>query len=172
MSKKMKKARFDITNVSIKNLSNIIKELKYLPYEGYERKSYKHMPYDSYIYLTRQISKCMMRLNVQKMNNSETSTQNIPNSHVCSLDNSEPKMTNTEKNESHVFSTEKNESKRVIVNACSSDKSESKSVHISVNTSEVKGANNETNDEETLVTDNSVINVPSYLKKLECGKNS
>ena len=45
-----------------------------------------------------------------------------------------------------------------------SDKSESKSVHISVNTSEVKGANNETNDEETLVTDNSVINVPSYLK--------
>ena len=39
---------------------------------------------------------------------------------------------------------EKSELKRVIVNACSSDESESKSVHISVNTSEVKYAMNET----------------------------
>ena len=35
--------------------------------------------------------------------------------------------------------------------------------HISVNTSEVKDANNETKDEEPLVTDNSVINVPIYF---------
>ena len=36
----------------------------------------------------------------------------------------------------------------------------------------VKDAMNETNNEEPLVTDNSVINDPSYFKLLECGKNS
>ena len=60
----------------------------------------------------------------------------------------------------------------VIVNACSLDEIELKSVHISVNTSEVKDANNETKDEEPLVTDNSVINVPRYFKLFECGRNS
>ena len=66
---------------------------------------------------------------------------------------------------------EKSELKRVIVNACSSDESESKSVHISVNTSEVKGAMNETKDKEPLVTDNSVINATIYFKLFECHKN-
>ena len=41
---------------------------------------------------------------------------------------------------------DKRELKKVIVNACSSDKSESKSVHISINTSKVKDAMNETKD--------------------------
>ena len=52
------------------------------------------------------------------------------------------------------------------------EKSESKSVHISVNTSEVKYAMNETKDEEPLVIDNFVINAPRYFKLFECGKNS
>ena len=30
---------------------------------------------------------------------------------------------------------------------------------------------NETRDQGTLVTDNSVINMPSYFKLSECGKN-
>ena len=64
------------------------------------------------------------------------------------------------------------------------DKSESKIVHISANTSEVKYAKNEsvntseakftkneTKDKEPLVTDNSVINAPSHFKLFECGKN-
>ena len=38
--------------------------------------------------------------------------------------------------------------------------------------SEVKDRIFETNDEEPLVTDNSVINVPRYFKLFECGRNS
>ena len=60
-------------------------------------------------------------------------------------------------------------SKSVIVNACSSDESVSKIVHISVNTSKVKYSMNETKDEEPLVTDNSSINVPIYFKLFKCG---
>ena len=48
---------------------------------------------------------------------------------------------------------------------------ESKSVHISVNTSEVKYAMNETKDEEPSITDNPVINVPRYFKLFGCGKH-
>ena len=64
------------------------------------------------------------------------------------------------------------------------DKSKSKSVYISVNTSEVKDANNEivntskvkyarnkTKDEEPWVTDNSIINAPSCFKLFKCSKN-
>ena len=50
------------------------------------------------------------------------------------------------------------------------DNSKSKSIDINVEKIKVKYANNETNNEETSVTDNSVINVPSYFKLLECGK--
>ena len=35
-----------------------------------------------------------------------------------------------------------------------------------------KDANNKTNDEETLVTNNSVINALIYFKLIECSKNS
>ena len=63
---------------------------------------------------------------------------------------------------------DKSKSERVIINKCSLDDSESKSVHISVNMSEVKYAKNETNDEETWVTDNSVINASKYFNLFEC----
>ena len=59
-SNKIKKASFTITEVSIKDLSKIVKELKDLPYEGYVSNRYKHMPTDSYFYIARQLVKCMM----------------------------------------------------------------------------------------------------------------
>ena len=80
--------------------------------------------------------------NTQKMNNYEMSTQSIPNLHVCSLDEIKSKIIYEDNREMCVCSIDKNESKRVIFNACSSDESESKIVHIGVNTSEVKDANN------------------------------
>ena len=46
-SKKNKKERYAITNVSKKNHLNIIKEVKKIPYEGYVWKSPKHEPTDS-----------------------------------------------------------------------------------------------------------------------------
>ena len=81
--------------------------------------------------------------NTQKMNHSEMSTQNIPNLRVCYMEEIKLKIIKVDKSELCVYSMDKSESKRVIVNACSSEKIESKSVHISVNTSEVKDAMNE-----------------------------
>ena len=49
--KKILKARFAITNASLKDLSKIIKESEDFPYEGYLRKGFKNMPTDSYLYL-------------------------------------------------------------------------------------------------------------------------
>ena len=92
-SKKKKKLRFAITNVSLKNISKIIKEFEKLPYEGYVMKISKHEHTDSYFNPERHISKCMMRLNshvgpvrtqitnTQRINNSEISTQKTPNLH-------------------------------------------------------------------------------------------
>ena len=79
-SKKNKKARYDITNVSLKEISNIIKELEKLPYEGYVQKRPTHEPTDSYFYLARQLAKCMTRadnsyLHVEPVRTEITSTQ-------------------------------------------------------------------------------------------------
>ena len=56
-SNKIKKARFAITNVSIKDPFKITNESEDLPYEGYVRKSSKHMPTDSYFYLSKSAFK-------------------------------------------------------------------------------------------------------------------
>ena len=56
-SKKIEKARFAITNVSLKGIYNIIKEFEDLPYEDYARNRFKHMPTDSYLYLAIQLCK-------------------------------------------------------------------------------------------------------------------
>ena len=89
-----------------------------------------------------------------------------------------------EESESKRINADERESKRVIVNVCYSGKIESKIIHISVNTSEVKyaknesvntrevkDANNKTNYEENLVMDNSAINAPIYFKLFKCGNN-
>ena len=102
--------------------------------------------------------------NTQKMNSSEMSTQKMNILHVCSTDKSKSKSIKSFESKSHVCYTYKSEPKRVIFNACIFDKIESKSFHISVNASEVKDSMNETNDEEPSVTDNSVVNAPSYFK--------
>ena len=90
--------------------------------------------------------------NTQNMNNSEMSTQNIPNLRVCSFNKRESKRINEDERKLHICSTDQIESKRVIFNACSSNKSKSKSVHKSINKREVKDVNNETKDKEPLVT--------------------
>ena len=59
--KKHKKARYEIGNVSEKDLSKIIREFEKLPYENYERNRPKHEPTESYFYLKRQLAKCMTR---------------------------------------------------------------------------------------------------------------
>ena len=59
-SKIFKKARFAITEVSIKDISKIIKEFKDVHYEGYASKCYKHITTDSYFYLAIQLPNCMM----------------------------------------------------------------------------------------------------------------
>ena len=119
-SKKIKKARLSITNVSLKDIYNIIKKFEDFPYEGYVRKRSTHMPTYSYLYPSRDLSKCIMIFNIrvfpvrnqiintQNMNNSEMITQNIPNPRVFYSDDSELKRINVDKRKS----------KRVIVNAC------------------------------------------------------
>ena len=44
---------YAITNVSKKDISNIIKEFEILPYKGYVQKRLKHEPTNSYYYLSR-----------------------------------------------------------------------------------------------------------------------
>ena len=46
-SKKYKNARYAITNVSMKDISKIIKDFEKLPYKGYVRKRPKHETTDS-----------------------------------------------------------------------------------------------------------------------------
>ena len=89
-------ARCAITNVSLKDIPNIIKEFQRLNYEVCVSKRFKHEPTSSYFYIAIQLDKCIMRLNshvgtvrtqitnTQNMNNSDMSTQKTPNLHVCS----------------------------------------------------------------------------------------
>ena len=89
---------FAITKVSLKDLSKVIREIKYFPCEGYMRKRSKQMPNDCYLYLTRQLEPCIMRnsrgpvrtqnMRTQRMSNYKMSTQNIPKFHVFSTDKS------------------------------------------------------------------------------------
>ena len=61
MPNKNKKARYAITNVSLKDIYKIMNEYEKFPYKGYVQKITKNKPTDSYFYLARQISKCMVR---------------------------------------------------------------------------------------------------------------
>ena len=58
--KKNKKAKYAITNVSLKDISKIINMFEKLPYCGYVQKRSKHESIDSYFYLSRQLAKCIM----------------------------------------------------------------------------------------------------------------
>ena len=103
MPKKYKKARHSIRNVSKKYLSKIITEFEKLPYEGYDKKSPKHEPTDSYFYLVRQLEKCVMRADalnsdVYSIRTKMTATKQIPTSPVCSMYKSESKEFLVEEN--------------------------------------------------------------------------
>ena len=114
-SKKNKKARYDINNVSMKDLSNIIKEFEKLPWKGYVRKRLKHAPTDSYFYLSRQLAKCMtisdaFNFHVEPVKTEETGMQHIPISHVCSSDKSKSKGIIVDEKLSQVCFTDASES--------------------------------------------------------------
>ena len=65
---------------------------------------------------------------------------------------------------------DKSESERVVVNEIFTEESESEIIHKNINTNKEKDAIDETEDEEPLVTDNPVIEEPSYFNLFECGK--
>ena len=67
-SKKKKNSRYAITNVCMKDISNIIKEFEILPYNGYVRNRTKHEPTNSYFYLLKHVYKCMMRADAFNLN--------------------------------------------------------------------------------------------------------
>ena len=60
-SQKYKKERYAIGNVSMKELSNIIKEFEKITKVPYEKRIPKHELTSSYFHLVRCIAKCMMR---------------------------------------------------------------------------------------------------------------
>ena len=97
-SKKYKKAKNAIGNVSEKDLLKIIKKFEKFEKLSYEKKSPKNEPTDSYFHLTREIAKCMMRSDKLNWYNHGGYT----------------KMTAPY---SHVNVTNEGESKRSIINA-------------------------------------------------------
>ena len=66
-SKKYKKSRYDIVNVSTNEFSKIIRKFEKLSYKSYERKRPKNEPTDSYFYLARQLAKCMVIFDALKL---------------------------------------------------------------------------------------------------------
>ena len=52
--------------ISMKDLSNFIREFENLPHEIYERRSTKHETNYSYFYLARNLAECMMRADALK----------------------------------------------------------------------------------------------------------
>ena len=85
------KGKFAIAEVSIKNISKIIRKFKDINCEGYVKKRSKHMPTDRYLYLVRQIVNSMM--STQKISNlrglvitQKMSTQKMSNFCVYSTD--------------------------------------------------------------------------------------
>ena len=132
-SKKKNKARYDITDVILKDISKIIKEFEKLLYQGYVRKRTKHEPTDSYLYLARYIHKCMMRahnlnLYVHSVITEMTSTQWITILRVCSSAESESKRVIADENRSGVYPTGRDIIIRLIINESSANTSKPESV--------------------------------------------
>ena len=87
-SKKNKKAMYLITNVSLKEISKIVKEFDKLPYLDYVKKRPKYEPTYSYLYLSIQIAKCILRADnfnshVNLVRTEMTRMQDITISQVC-----------------------------------------------------------------------------------------
>ena len=99
--KKYKKTRYAIINVSMKDLSKIIREFEKLRYKSYNRRRPKHDPTDSYFYL----APCKNRNDWCEKN---------PILHVCSKDDIKLKEFLTDEIVSHVCSTDEGESESII----------------------------------------------------------
>ena len=95
-SQKYKKARYDIINVSKNDLSKIIREFEKLERLPCKKKRIKYELTDTYFYLARQVSKCMM-------------ISNTPNWHDYG------DYTEMTAPSSNVYSTDEDKSKRIIV---------------------------------------------------------
>ena len=109
---KKKKSRYAINNISMKDISKIIKDFEKLHYKGYVRKRPKHELTDSYFYLERQFDICMMRadelnLHVNPVRMEMTSMKKIPISHAFYYEDRKQKRILADKNLSQVCSTGK-----------------------------------------------------------------
>ena len=112
-SNKIYKGVFSITEVSLKDISKIIKEFNDVNYEGYLSKRSKQMPTGSYFYQARQLENCMVRNLRGLLRMNKNSTQNIPNPHVSSMENGKSKRMDADKRESqsvHVYVCSREES--------------------------------------------------------------
>ena len=119
MPQKYKKARYDIGNVSKKELSKIIEKFERLRYESYEKKRRRHEITDRNFYLARQLAKCMTRADALNL-------------HVY------PVRTKMTALSSKVYSTKEDESKGIIVHetlsqSCSTDEDELKGIIVNKN---------------------------------------
>ena len=91
-SKKYKKARYTIGNVSEKDLLNIIKEFEKIGKLPHEKKRPKHEPTEIYFHLVRQLAKCMMRSDkLNRHNHSGYTKMTAPSSNVNVTDEDESK---------------------------------------------------------------------------------
>ena len=110
---KYKKSRYASVNVSMKELSKIMREFEKFPYESYERKRPKHEPAVSYFYLARHNTKCMMRADTLNWNDYGGYTEmTAPSSNVYSIDKEKSKRIIVHKTSSQNFpQTRKNENR-------------------------------------------------------------
>ena len=158
----------------MKELSKIISEFEKFPYESCERMRHKHEPTDNYFYLARQVAKFMMRddtLNAQvyPVRTEINYMQQIPISHVCSMDESGSEGFLVDENILQFCSTNKDKSKNIIVDEISTEESESECFHINKN--KEKYEKDERYHKENTITYDAFIKEPIYVKIFECGNN-
>ena len=105
---------YTIVNVSMKELSKIIREFEKLSHKSSEKRRPKHGPTNIYFYLSRHIAKCTMRSDslysyyypvIMEM----TGAKHIPILHVCSTDNIKSKEFVVDETLLQVCSTDKEE---------------------------------------------------------------
>ena len=91
-SEKYNKPRYAIVNVSMKDLSNIIKEFDKFGKLPYEKKIPKHEPTPSYFHLVRQLVKFMMKPDQLNWHDHGSYAENTaPSSNVNDTDKDESK---------------------------------------------------------------------------------
>ena len=92
MVKKYKKARYAIGNVSMKDLSRIIKEFEKIVKVPYVKRIPKHEPTSSYYHLVGCIAECMMRSDEYNRDvHGSYAEETAPSSNVNDMDEDESK---------------------------------------------------------------------------------